>query len=193
MEKDHIDASLGLAFSLRVFEQYRRNGLLQADGLHHVSGIRGRCTGVIQLVEGKVTACYVEQDGKRYPKTKEELILLDDARGPFPWKLQPIPAPPMQRSDDVLSAQPEPKPPVPRRITELNLDRLVGWTSTQKLMLSVVYDSIDGKKNIEAIKKVVPLPSATTEEALRVLVALRVIIMITRVDNEQNPQSFFHD
>ena len=193
MDKDHIDASLGLAFSLRVFEQYRRNGLVQADGLHHVSGIRGRCTGVIQLVEGKVTACYVEQNGTRYPKTKEELIQLDEARGPFPWKLQPLPAPPIQRSDDFLSAQSEPKPPVPRRIAELILDRLVGWTSTQKLMLSVVYDAIDGTRDIEAIKKVVPLPSATTEEALRVLIALRVIIMITREENEQNSQGFFHD
>src|SRR5437016_6865790 len=47
---DWIDASLGLAFSLPLFEQYRKNGLLQAE-LHHVPGVRGRCKGYLHLVE----------------------------------------------------------------------------------------------------------------------------------------------
>lgn len=188
--KDHIDASLGLAFSLGLFEQYRRNGLLQANNLHHIPGIRGHGTGYLQLVEGKVTACYVEQNGERHPISKEVLIRLDEERGPFHWQLHPLPAPPTPRSDKDFPAQ-EQQPPIPRRTAELYVDRLVGWSSTHKLMLQVVYDQIDGRKDLNTIKKTVPLPSNVVEEALRILIALRVIIIVTREESEQDTHGFF--
>jgi len=189
--KDHIDASLGLAFSLRLFEQYRRNGLLQANDLHHLPGIRGRCTGYLQLVEGKVTACYIEHNGERHPIPKDTLIRLDEERGPFQWKLYPLPAPPTQRPDKDFPTQQEQRPPIPRRTAELYVDRLVGWSSTHKLMLQVVYDNIDGKRDLDAIKKAVPLPSNVVEQALRILIELRVIIIITQEESEQNTHGFF--
>src|SRR5579884_3469255 len=94
MSKDRLDASAGLAFSLAVFERYRKNGLLQAE-LHHVPGISGHCQGYLQLVEGKVTSCYIEdKNGQRHPIDRRTLIDLDTKRGPFEWTLQPLPPPP---------------------------------------------------------------------------------------------------
>ncbi|GLV57140.1 hypothetical protein KDH_39780 [Dictyobacter sp. S3.2.2.5] len=184
--KDYIDASLGLAFSLGVFERYRRNGLLQANDLRHVPGIRGRCTGYLQLVEGKVTACYVqEQNGKRHPITIDVLIRLDGERGPFQWVLHPLPAPPTSHPDKDAPSEQEQKPPIPRQIARLNVDNLIGWTTIQKLMLQSVYEQIDGRRDITDIKKAVPLSSNVVDEALRILFSLKVIIFITPDDQNK--------
>jgi hypothetical protein len=67
--------------------------------------------------------------------------------------------------------------PTPRVIAPLDVERLQGWTTTQKLMLSMVYDAIDGKKTIEDIKKEGPLPPNTIEEALRILLAMKVAVI----------------
>jgi len=42
VDKEGIDASLGLKFSLELFKQYKQNGILHAE-LPRVPGIRGRC------------------------------------------------------------------------------------------------------------------------------------------------------
>ncbi|QBD80939.1 hypothetical protein EPA93_35220 [Ktedonosporobacter rubrisoli] len=178
MGKDIFDASVGLAFSLALFERYRKNGLLQAE-LRHVPGIRGRCKGYLQLVEGKVTYCYIEdKDGQRRPMSKETLIRLDNERGPFEWMLVPLPAPPSPTPRMVVTPQAEQNSPTPRIIAPLHLERLEGWTNSQKMMLSVVYEAINGQRNIEAIKVQAGLPPNVTEEALRILLALKVISIV---------------
>lgn len=175
MGKDHLDASLGLAFSVAVFEKYRKNGLLQAE-LSHVPGLRGRCKAYLQLTEGKVTSCHVEdKSGKRHPIDKNTLIRLDNERGPFEWMLVPLPAPPLSTSGMNISLRQEVNSPTPVTIAHLNLQMLEGWTFKQQLMLSAVYEAIDGQRNIEEIKKEVPLSPQDTEEILRVLLALKVI------------------
>src|SRR5437016_12664019 len=71
---DWIDASLGLAFSLPLFEQYRKNGLLQAE-LHHVPGVRGRCKGYLHLVERseeRRVGKSVDLGGRRIIKKKKK-------------------------------------------------------------------------------------------------------------------------
>lgn len=177
MGNDPLDVGVGLAFSLSILERYQRNGLLQAE-LHHVPGVKGRCMGYLQLVQGKVTSCSVEKNGQRQLIGKDLLIRVDDERGPFEWKLTPLPEPPSptQRMDMPI---PEMYPPIPRKTASLDreLERLTGWTSTQKYMLAAVYDAIDGRRTIDEIKRDVPLAPGATDEALRILLALRVIII----------------
>lgn len=175
MGKDRIDASVGLAFSLKLFERYRKNGILQAE-LHHVPGIRGRCTGYLHLVEGKVVACSIEnQQGQRSPVSKDMLLRVDSERGPFEWTLQPLPAPPTSSQRTEIPPRPIQGSPIPVSIAHLDLEKLDGWTTRQKMMLSIVFDLIDGQRTIEDIKADAPLPPPIVEEALRVLLSLKVI------------------
>jgi hypothetical protein len=174
---DFLDVGMGLASSLSILERYRKNGLLQAE-LHHVPGIKGRCMGYIQLVQGKVTSCSIEKSGQRQLIVKDILIRVDNERGPFEWKLTPLPEPPSSTPRTEMPVQ-EMHSPVPRKIASLDreLERLTGWTSAQKYMLSAVYDAIDGRSSIDEIKKAIPLAPGGTDEALRILMALRVIII----------------
>lgn len=175
MGKEHIDASVGLRFSLTLFERYRKNGVLRAE-LQHVPGIRGRCKGYIQLVEGKVTSSYVEdREGRRHSISATILAAVDDERGPFDWQLAPLPAPPSTAKAVHTFEHATYNTPVPKVIAALDLELLRGWSAKQKLMLSTVYEVIDGRKDIESLKKEVPLQANITEEALRVLLSLGVI------------------
>lgn len=182
MGNDWIDASLGLALSLPLFEQYRKDGLLQAE-LHHVPGVRGRCKGYLHLVEGKVVSCYLDdRQGQRHQVNVSMFLQLDKERGPFEWVLISLPAPPRSFSRNFplpASTGPSLSSPVPRKIAALDLDRLENWTYRQKLMLSIVFDAIDGHRSIEDIKNDVPLPPDVVEEALRLLMAMKVIVIPT--------------
>jgi hypothetical protein len=173
VDKDRIDASAGLAFSLTVFERYRKTGQLQAE-LHHVPRIRGRCMGYLDLIEGKVVACYLEdKQGRRHQVSKEMLIHLDSEKGPFEWSLKTT-----QTSSSYPTKPPYPvtHAPVPRRIAPLETEKLGGeWTPLQKMMLSAVYETIDGQRSVDAIKATVSLPPKIVDEALYILVCLRVI------------------
>jgi len=177
---DWIDASLGLTFSLPLFERYRKNGLLQAE-LHHVPGIRGRCKGYLHLVEGKVVSCQLEdRQGQRHQVNVAMLIQLDNERGPFEWVLIPSPAPPQPVPRNLPSpgsTEPVLNSPIPQKIGPLDLEKLEGWTHRQKMMLSIVFDVVDGQRSIEDIKTDVPLPPNVVEEALRILLALKTIII----------------
>lgn len=180
MGNDWIDASLGLTFSLPLFERYRKNGLLQAE-LHHVPGIRGRCKGYLHLVEGKVVSCHIEDlHGQRHQVNIAMLIQLDNERGPFEWVLVPSPAPPRSSPRDLpppSSTGPALNSPIPQKIGPLDLEKLEGWNHRQKTMLSIVFDAVDGQRSIEDIKTDVPLPPNVVEEALRILLALKAIII----------------
>lgn len=176
MGKDWIDASLGLVFSLRLFEQYRKSGLLQAE-LHHVPGFRGRCMGYLQLMEGRVMQCYLEdKQQKRFPVHKEMLLRLDSEKGPFEWILLPLP-----HSSTPFSAwsnhTPLPRSLIPRRTAPLDLAKLDGWPHKQKLMLSIVFDAIDGQRSLEDIKADIPLSPEMVDEALRILMDLNVVFV----------------
>ena len=175
MDKDNIDASLGLAFSLALFEQYRKNGLLQAE-VHHVPGYRGRCKGFLHLVEGKVATCFIEdKHGQRHQISKDTLIRTDNDRGPFEWVLTPYPAPLSTYPRAGMLSHSDQSSPIPRRIAVPDLNRLEGWTSRQKMMLSIVYELVDGLLNVDTIKAQSPLMPETTEEALRILLSMKAI------------------
>jgi hypothetical protein len=181
VEKERIDASIGLAPSLALFERYHKNGLLQAE-LHHVPGIRGRCNGYLHLVGGKVITCYIEDKvGRRFPIGKDTLCRLDDERGPFEWSLYPLPTPPMPgtalRPEPFLDSNAQAHKPIPKRVAPFGIGKLDGWTMKQRLMLTMVFETIDGQRTIEEIKANVPLLYEVTEEAIRVLLALKLIVI----------------
>ena len=177
MGNDPLDVGVGLEFSLFILERYQRNGLLQAE-LHHVPGIKGKCIGYLQLANGKVKSCSVEKNGQHTLIDKSTLIRVDNERGPFEWKLTTLPEPPSSKPGEEMPVS-EMHSPIPRKTALLDreLERLTGWTSTQKYMLSAVYDAIDGRRTIDEIKREVPLTPGGVNEALRILLALRVIII----------------
>jgi hypothetical protein len=176
--KENIDASLGLEFSLALFERYRKNGLLHAE-LQHVPGIRGRCKGFLHLSEGTVVKCYIEdRHGQHHSTSKETLVRVDREHGPFEWALSSNPAPLSQhQTTDGIPLRTIQYSPVPETIAPLDLKRLESWTTRQKLMLSIVYDLIDGTRNIEEIKSNSLLPAEVAEEALRVLLSMKLIVI----------------
>lgn len=175
MGKEHFDASIGLAFSLTAFERYRKNGLLQAE-LHHVPGIRGRCQGVLQLVEGKVISCYIEdKDGHRHSTQTSILVQLDNERGPFDWTLTSLPAPTPSTPQATFPPRSEARLPTPKITGLLDLERLYGWSPAHKQIVFQVYQAVDGQRSIDDIKQALPLPPYVTEEALHVLSTLHVI------------------
>jgi hypothetical protein len=179
MGKDTFDASAGLAFNLSLFERYRKNGQLQAE-VHHIPGIRGHYRAYVHLVEGKVVSCTIEdKKGERQRITQEALIRADTARGPFEWKFMAVPAPPSTHPHAHISKPSTHIAPVPRIVAPLDLTMLAGWTEQQKLWLSKVYQTIDGQRNIEHIKKRVSLPPNVVEEALRILLTLKVIVIVS--------------
>jgi hypothetical protein len=175
VSKEPLDASVGLAFSLSLFGRYRKSGRLQAE-LHHVPGIRGSCIAYLDLVEGKLTSCYVKDNGgQSRPIEKATLIRVDNERGPFEWKLQSISDPSTPAPSIPGIYQKEQYSPTPKTIAPLNLEQLRGWTPHSKFMLTMVYNAINGQKTISEIKQEVPLQAHDIEEALRILQTLHII------------------
>jgi hypothetical protein len=194
VDKDAIDASLGLAFSLELFKRYRRSGKMQAE-LHRFPGIKGHSTACLSLNEGAVVSCYVEDSkGQRSPVAKDVLIRFDNEKGPFEWRFHasastpthtPPPMPPPVYAGYAEAQMPRPNVPllsdfaVPKIIASLDWKQLSTWTTRQQQILWTVWQLIDGKRTVHDIKVVVAssLSDSIVEEALHVLLELRVIIV----------------
>jgi hypothetical protein len=171
VNEDHIDASVGLTLSLRLFERYRKNGILQAS-IRRIPGFRGPCKAHLRLVEGKVVACEIEDSrGMRHPATIAFLARLDQEKGPFEWNLLPTSAPPFQ------PALPSTERPVyvPRSIAKLDLEQLAAWEPRYRIALYMVYSWIDGRRSMDEIKANISLPSHIVDEAFRILLLLKVV------------------
>lgn len=182
-----MDASVGLTFSLRLFQRYQRNGILQAE-IRHVSGMQGPCTAYIHLTTGSVTACYVEnKQGQRLSFSIEELCRIDLEKGPFAWVFhQQSSSPSQSQKAAPSSTQPPPyfsSPPstqdasVPRAIAQLRWEQFNSWTLEQKLLLQHIWQSIDGKRTIRDIKVSLPYPPQAVDEVLQILANLRIIVL----------------
>lgn len=179
MGKELLDASIGLAFSLAAFERYQKTGILQAE-LHHVPGIHGRCQGYLQVTQGKVVSCHIEdKNGQRHTTQLRILLQLDEERGPFSWVFAE--APPLIEQ---TTMQPQHTPgmstsisPIPKIVALLNLDELHGWRPAHKQILFQVYQAINSRRNVEDIKQELSLPPYIIEEALHVLLTLNVITL----------------
>jgi len=203
VSNDSIDASVGLAFSLKLFQHYRKSGILQAE-MRYVPGVAGSCKAYLRLVDGDVIACYVDDKRKqRYQLSSDFLCTVDNKKGPFEWSFQPLitqlspaksvsspglllyPTPPPQASP-ALSSRSYPglgllSSPiqdwfVPTIISIIDWERLSIWTFEQKQMLYTVLKMIDGRRSVQEIKASVPLTPHLVDETLRILLALQVII-----------------
>jgi len=176
-----FDASVGLAFSLKAFETYRKSGMLTAE-IRSVPGIRGRCQAYMELVQGKVVACYlIDRQSERHNALKEHLMQWDEERGPFGWVFRENAAPritsPVPVVTGQLSSGPLPSsPPVFHRLTNhLDIKQLQAWTAQQQHYLNLIFLHVDGRRNIEEIKEEVPLSPQMVEEGLHILLQLRAI------------------
>ena len=183
MKKDWLeefDASVGLDFSLRAFEIYRTSGTFSAE-VRAIPGMSGRYQAHLELIEGKVVACYLAgRAGERHPFMLESLIKLDETKGPFNWTFrQTVPS----ASTTPHSTQPTkaamsqvPRQPVPARL-EYFLDplQLQQWTPEQQQCLQMVFALINGIHTIDEIKQKVPLPPNIVDTVLGILFQLQAI------------------
>ncbi len=182
-----MDASVGLTFSLQLFQRYKRSGILQAT-IRHMPGVQGVCTAYVHLTAGSVTACYLEnKHGQRLSYALEELQRVDHDRGPFEWIFQPLQHPTSSSQTSALpSAQPLAKtsslPPdlgalIPRAVAPLRWDQFNHWTNEQRLLLQYVWKSIDGKRTVQDVKVSLSYPPEMVDEVLEILLTLRIIIL----------------
>src|SRR5579859_721268 len=182
MSKDKIDASIGLAFSLKLLQHYGRRGILQAK-VHHVPGVQGHCMASLHLDRGMVVSCYIDdKHGQRLPWDVEELCRIDTEKGPFEWIFQPhlsSPAPvspsPMESSGNVSPPSEFADSMRPTVVATLHWEQLSNWTPEQKQILYNILMVIDGRRTIQEIKAHPTLSPQIVNEALRILLALHVI------------------
>jgi hypothetical protein len=186
-----MDASVGLSFSLQLFQRYRRSGTLQAT-IRHLPGVQGACIAHIVLTDGVVTACYVKnKQGQNLAFSLDELRRLDHERGPFEWVFQQAqnPAPGSQVSAPP-SAQPSPRTIsltpeltseadllIPKVVTPLRWNQFNHWTPEQKLLLQNVWKNIDGKCTIQDLRASLPYPPELVNDVLQILLTLRIIVL----------------
>jgi hypothetical protein len=179
-----FDASVGLAFSLKVFETYRKSGVFSAE-IRALPGFRGKSTAHVELTQGKVVACYVvDRAGERSPIRLHILLQLDEEKGPFGWVFHPTsrpapvasPAEPPRRATG--SPPTAPLSPIPQLLVRtLDPGQLQAWTVQQQQCIYTVFIHIDGKHSINEIKQQVPLPPAVIDEVIRILLLLRIIAL----------------
>lgn len=158
---ESFDASVGLAFSLKAFETYRKSGVLSAE-IRSIPGTRGKCKVYLELTQGKATSCYlVDRAGARQAVSLQLLLQLDAEKGPFGWFFRS-----------------SPRPPVPHPLTHsLNSGHLQSWPPEQQRDIQRVFSLVDGQRGVDEIKAQSALPSTTIDEILRVLVVLRAIAL----------------
>ena len=189
MDKDSIDASVGLRFTLELLKRYRESGLLQA-WVSHLPRISGKCQASITVIRGEVTSC-LARDRKEhiYTVNINVLLKLDKDRGPFEWNLLPLAqveklAPAPQRTSPLLLGQSgensihlskRSNSPIPYVTAKFDFNLLISWAPEQKKALFILYSLVDGNRTIEDIKQAVSLPSHLVEEGLRVLISMNVI------------------
>jgi len=203
--KDSIDASVGLTFSLKLFHHYRKSGVLQAN-MRHVPDVPGRCKAYLQLRDGVVVACFVDdRRGQRHHLPPDILCQVDDERGPFEWSFQPEAAPassvtsseasplfeqptmpvqtptsqsaPMSPQDGEIFSPSMQDSAVPTMIAPLDWARLSHWTPQERQLLYTVLQAIDGKQTIQNIKANLPLMPQLIDESLHILLALNVVTL----------------
>ncbi|MBO0778900.1 MAG: hypothetical protein J2P37_08755 [Ktedonobacteraceae bacterium] len=182
-----MDASVGLAFSLKLFQRYRRTGILQAQ-VRHIPGIQGMCTAYVHLIDGAVTACYVENNrGERFQSSPSMLIRIDSEKGPFEWTFQvrtppsPVTSTSLPGSAVQSPANIPPLPPlsdtlIPTVVAPLRWEQFSNWSFAQKQMLQSIWKMLDGKHTIQEIKASLPLPPQTINDVLHILLSSRLII-----------------
>lgn len=183
-----MDASVGLIFSLQLFQRYRRNGILQAN-IRHMPGIQGACTAYIHLTAGSVTACYLKnKHGQDFPVSVESLCQVDHDRGPFEWVFQPQQPAARPQTAGMPSAGPLPNTPsaspdqdalIPRVVAPLRWEQFNHWTPEQRALLRQVWKYIDGKRTLQEMKANLPYPPHMVYDVIQILLTAGFIILVS--------------
>lgn len=192
MDKDGIDASIGLGFSLDLFKRYKRTGILQAK-LRRFPSIQTPGTAYLYLFEGVVASCYIEDKNGQYsPVSKDVLIRFDNEKGPLEWSFRPSSGAPAALTPPPISAvQPifshntgplsfqTPSAVVSKTVSSLPGERLLAWTLQQRRMFLLVWQEIDGKRTVQDIKAALAssLAENAVEEILLTLLKLKLIVI----------------
>ncbi|HEY1351794.1 MAG TPA: hypothetical protein VGF67_19405 [Ktedonobacteraceae bacterium] len=185
-----IDASIiGLRPTLQLLQQYYQSGILQAD-IRSAFHMQGPYIAYIEILEGNIVSCYLQNRAKQYEPTEIEVLLrLDATEGPFAWRLYPqeqkqLPGP---GALEPAPAQAQPAPQqqltpytVPRRLAPLDLSWLTTWSPQQKRTLRMVYAMIDGQRTVAAIERSTPIPNVDVQKALVILIAMHIITIESR-------------
>lgn len=181
-----MDASVGLTFSLQLFQRYRRSGVLQAK-IRYISGIQGACIAYVHLTAGSVTACYLKNEqGQHLSFSLEKLCQIDHERGPFKWIFQPqqpasrspAPASPsVQPLTSTSSLPAELDALIPKVVAPLRWEQFNDWTSEQRALLQHVWKSIDGKRTIQDVKVSLPYSPQMVNDILQILLTLHIIVL----------------
>lgn len=181
-----MDASVGLTFSLQLFQRYRRSGVLQAK-IRYLPGVEGACTAYVHLAAGSVTACYLKnKDGQYLSFSLEKLCQIDHERGPFKWIFQPQHSvsgpqapvsPSVQPLTSASSLPAELDACIPRVIAPLRWEQCKDWTSEQRILLQAVWKSINGKRTIQEVKASLPYPPQMVNDVLQILLRWRIIVL----------------
>lgn len=182
-----MDASVGLTFSLQLFQRYQRSGFLQAT-IRHMPGIQGACTAYVHLTAGAVTDCYLKNNhGQRLPFSLEELRRIDHERGPFEWIFQQsqhpttssqIGVPPSEQPiTKISSLPPELDALIPKVVAPLRWEQFKPWTPEQKQLLQNVWKNIDGKRTVQDVRASLPYPADMVNDVLQILLTLRIIVL----------------
>ena len=193
MDKDYMDASIGLQFSLELLKRYRESGLLQAQ-ISGLPGISGKGNVEITILQGDVTSCLArDQQGRPFRVDLEVLLRLEKVRGPFGWNLFPftqgeqrVPVPqhlshslPRQEpgllGENTLQTGQLSSYLIPCITAKLRFKQVAAWTPNQKHALLTIYSLVDGKRTVEDIKRDVSFSSQYVEKGLRVLAGINVI------------------
>lgn len=180
---ESFDASVGLAFSLKVFETYHKSGTLSAE-IRSLPGIRGKCTAYLELIQGKIVSCYlIDKTGEHHSGDLQLLMQLDGEKGPFDWAFRSSPEqiskPPIAR---VLAhqapAQTKALSPIPKPLVSyLDPTQLQQWTSQQRNCIDAVFSMVNGQNSINEIKKRISLPPTAVDETIRILLFLKAIVL----------------
>ncbi len=179
---DSIDASIGLDPILQILAQYHKSGVLHTR-VPHLPGLREAGTCSIDLKGGKVVACYIQGErGKWRSLPVKMLIRFDRDRGPFEWKFfaqQPMtavqePTPPTQK----MAATYVPRgDDVPQAIAYFNADALTNSAPAWKRVLRMTYAMVNGRRTIDEIETLVPLPKGAVYQAVAALVTMHVVVI----------------
>ncbi len=202
MDEDRIDVSAGLDISLELFARHRLSGTLQAE-LQRVPGLPKKSMARLELINGAVVSCSVtDKSGQQIPIAKDDLIRLNEERGPFEWSFhpaRPTSSPNHSNNHAVIQTQ-QPQPPmtpafqsssnfsagkdsnilIPQAIATLNWHWFHNWTPQQRQALFMVWRLIDGKHTIWDIKEALKASHspALVDEALQMLLTLKVIVLL---------------
>jgi hypothetical protein len=176
-----FDVSAGLAFGLKAFEMYRKSGILTAE-VRSVPFIRGRCQAYLEIAQGKVVSCYlIDRQGERHSITRETLVQLDEAKGPFSWVFHANTEPDLTAfsPEQVVHTRPSSSSPspIPRPLVyTLDLRPFQQWWTPRQLQyLHMIFSLIDGKRSIDEIKAQVALSPLVVDEGIRILLQLQAI------------------